>query len=288
MIVKDRETIIVAVANHKGGVGKTLCSVNLAHYMLDHYQKVLVIDFDSQRNTSKWMCKHLDKLAFKMPDIFKFCVQHDINEPDAKEQLKTMINSAKVISFENKKEISLMPSSLKLDVVSMELTVNDDLARFKIVKLIHAMAEGYDMVFIDTPPSIDMLTRTAISAADYILIPVGIDPDAIEGALDIKNIIMPKAKEYFNPNLRIIGIVISGRDRYNLSKAIEQMAVEQFGNLVFRSQISKTNRVGEAKTLQKSIRDLSGNKNFEKIHKEFLQLSLEFHKRFKNDDGGRK
>ena len=66
------------------------------------------------------------------------------------------------------------------------------------------------------------------------------------------------------------------------------MAVEQFGNIVFRSQISKTNRVGEAKTLQKSIRDLSGNKNFEKIHKEFLQLSLEFHKRIKNDDGGRK
>ncbi|MBQ6710945.1 MAG: ParA family protein [Clostridia bacterium] len=217
---------IIAVVNQKGGVGKTTTAVNLAAALTELGKKVLLCDFDPQANASSGMGINKKKLGKTVYDAV-------INNTPVKEAIVTT------------KFGDVLPACADLAGAGVELISLPD-ANFRLQKALAQVKEEYDLIFIDCPPSLEMLTLNGLAAADSILIPVQCEYYALEGLSDLMST-MRAVKRRINPSLEIFGVALTMFDgRTNFATQVAQEVRRHFPGKVFASVIPRNIRLAEA------------------------------------------
>jgi chromosome partitioning protein len=224
----QRRARIIALANQKGGVGKTTTAINLATALAAIHQKVLIVDLDPQGNASTGI------------GIAK--ARRAINAYHALIQ-ETPLEDAIVAT-----EISgldIVPSGIDLSGAELEL-VDMERREYRLKETLARGAAGYDYVFIDCPPALGLLTVNALVAADAVLVPLQCEFFALEGVSNLVRTI-ERVKKAFNPTLDIQGIVLTMFDRRNnLSDMVANDVRGHFGEKVYKTVIPRNVRVSEA------------------------------------------
>ena len=249
--------MIITIANQKGGVGKTTTVVNLSTALASIDKKVLLIDMDPQYNSSMSFNSYDPKLS-----IYKvFSNLININEAIQ----KTQIPNLNVIS-----------ACEDLAAAEYELA-DDDNRNYLLQSYINGIENKYDYIFIDTPPTLGLLTISSLTASDEVLIPVQCEFFALEGLSKlIKTIDMVKLN--LNSNLKLNGIILTMYDKRNsLSALIENEAREYFNTTVYKFNVPRNVTLSEAPShgLPAIIYDLkcSGSQAYIALAKEFLERS---------------
>lgn len=222
---------IIAIANQKGGVGKTTTSINLAAALAEIGQRVLVVDIDPQGNASTGLG-----------------IEADNREMTAYELLVDAAPLEEVVQETEIRGLSIIPATVDLSSADIELISNEKRS-FLLHDALRQPAMGqfaFDYVLIDCPPSLNLLTVNAMVAAHSILVPLQSEFFALEGLSQLM-LTVREVRQTANPNLRIEGIVLTMYDkRNNLSHQVEQDARDNLGDLVFQTLIPRNVRVSEA------------------------------------------
>ena len=217
---------IVAVVNQKGGVGKTTSAVNLTAALTDLGLKVLLCDFDPQANATSGL--GVDKRKVKK-DVYDVVV----DGVDAKEAIVST------------KFGDVLPSSADLAGAGVELITIPN-ANYRLAEALQPIREQYDLILIDCPPSLEMLTLNGLAAADSILVPVQCEYYALEGLSDLMSTLR-MVKKRINPKLEIFGVLLTMFDgRTNFSTQVAQEVRRHFPGKVFHSVIPRNIRLAEA------------------------------------------
>ncbi len=219
---------IIAVMNQKGGVAKTTTSVNLADALVNLGKKVLVVDLDPQGHATSALGVNYRDLELGIYDVL-------VNEDDAKDVVvKTEFG-----------ELYVLPTDIDLVGAELEMATMERRER-RLEDALGEIADDYDYIVIDCPPSLSLLTLNALTAANCILIPVQAEFLALDGMQKLLSTFM-KVRQQFNPDLEILGVLITMFDgRTNLSiQALDQLK-QHFGNLVFEVTIPRNVRLAEA------------------------------------------
>ena len=217
---------IIAVVNQKGGVGKTTTAVNLTAALRDVGLKVLLCDFDPQANATSGL--GINKRTIKK-DVYDVVVD-GANAADA------------IIST---KFGDVLPSSADLAGAAVELIGMED-PNHRLAQALETVQDRYDLILIDCPPSLEMLTLNALAAADGILVPVQCEYYALEGLSDLMTT-MRMVKKRINPSLEIFGVALTMFDgRTNFSTQVAQEVRRHFPGKVFASVIPRNVRLAEA------------------------------------------
>ncbi|MCE8507305.1 AAA family ATPase [Ruegeria pomeroyi] len=220
---------IIAVANQKGGVGKTTTAINLAAALVEAGQRVLVVDLDPQGNASTG-------LGVDERDL----TTYELLVDDAP------LNS--VIQKTNIEGLSIVPATVDLSSADIELISNEKRSFLLHDALRQTAMDAYlwDYILIDCPPSLNLLTVNAMVAAHSVLVPLQSEFFALEGLSQLM-LTIREVRQAANPNLRIEGIVLTMFDRRNnLSQQVEKDARDNLGDLVFETKIPRNVRVSEA------------------------------------------
>ena len=218
---------IIAVANQKGGVGKTTTSVNLSACVAELGKRVLLVDIDPQGNATSGLGRAHEEGA-TVYDVL-------IGECEAGEAIVSTGYGA----------LDLMPTAIELAGAEIELVSMDD--REMLLKdALEPVAGQYDYIFIDCPPSLSLLTLNALSAADTVLIPIQCEYYALEGVGQLVNTIKLMRKK-LNPQLGIEGILLTMYDsRTNLCAQVVQEVRSHFADEAFETMIPRNVRLSEA------------------------------------------
>lgn len=222
---------IIAVANQKGGVGKTTTAINLAAALVESGLRVLVVDLDPQGNASTG-------LGIEAHD--RELTSYDLLVDDA--ALEDVIRTTEI------EDLCIIPATVDLSSADIELFANEKRSYLLHDALRQPAMENYDWdyVLIDCPPSLNLLTVNAMVAAHSVLVPLQSEFFALEGVSQLM-LSVREVRQSANPDLRIEGIVLTMFDRRNnLSQQVEQDARDNLGDLVFQTKIPRNVRVSEA------------------------------------------
>jgi chromosome partitioning protein len=224
-----------AVVNQKGGVGKTTTTVNLAAYLATFGKKVLLIDIDPQSNASVGLGVDRSQINHCLYNVL-------IEGVPAQE---TIIRS-------NIANLDVLPSTPRLAGAEVEL-VNTDPRETRLKDALNGTKENYDLVVIDCPPSLSLLTVNALTAADEVIIPIQCEYYALEGISQLTHT-LELVRESLNPALKIRGIVLTMFDpRTLLSSQVAEEARKYFGSKVFKTVIPRNVRLAEAPSFGQPI-----------------------------------
>ena len=217
---------IIAVVNQKGGVGKTTTAVNLTAALTELGMKVLLCDFDPQANASSGLGVDKRKIKKSVYDTI-------INDTPTREAIV------------HTKFGDVLPSSADLAGAGVEL-ISVPEPNFRLKKALEQVKDQYDVIFIDCPPSLELLTLNGLAAADSILVPVQCEYYALEGLSDLMST-MRMVKRRINPNLEIFGVALTMFDgRTNFSTQVAQEVRRHFPGKVFAAVIPRNIRLAEA------------------------------------------
>ena len=217
---------IIAVVNQKGGVGKTTTAVNLTAALTEMGTKVLLCDFDPQANASSGI--GVDKRKIK-----KSVYDTVINDTPVKEAIVSTRFG------------DVLPSAADLAGAGVEL-ISVPEPNFRLKKALDQVKAAYDVIFIDCPPSLELLTLNGLAAADSILVPVQCEYYALEGLSDLMST-MRMVKRRINPQLELFGVALTMFDgRTNFSTQVAQEVRRHFPGKVFASVIPRNIRLAEA------------------------------------------
>ena len=217
---------LIAVVNQKGGVGKTTTAVNLTAALKEAGKRVLLCDFDPQANATSGLGVEKKKIKHSVYDVV-------INETPP---LDTVITT---------KYGDVLPSSADLAGAGVEL-LSMDAQNYRLRNALNTIKDQYDVILIDCPPSLELLTINALSAADSILIPVQCEYYALEGLSDLMSTLR-MIKRKLHPTLDVFGVVLTMFDgRTNFSTQVAQEVRRHFPNNVFATVIPRNIRLAEA------------------------------------------
>ena len=226
---------IIAIANQKGGVGKTTTSVNLAASLGVLEKKVLLIDADPQANATSGLGIDVEEVEFGTYQL----LEHTISSKDA------------IISTSSP-NLDLIPSHIDLVAIEIEL-VDKDNREYMLKQAITPLKEDYDYIIIDCAPSLGLLTLNALTAADSVIIPIQCEYFALEGLGKLLNTVKSVQKIH-NEALDIEGLLLTMYDsRLRLSNQVVDEVKKHFDEMVFKTIIQRNVRLSEAPSLGESI-----------------------------------
>lgn len=248
---------IIAIANQKGGVGKTTTAVNLSAGLNHFGKKVLLIDMDPQANTTRGLgCQYSDSVT-SLYDVL-------VNDKDPSSLIHPI-----------KKKFDLLPGAINLATVEAKLANFDDSKYFCLKNKIEVIKNDYDFIIIDCPPSLGFLNISSLIAANTVLIPMQCEYYAMEGIAQLLNTIHVIQQKY-NPNLKIEGVLLTMCDyRTKFSLEIQQEMRHTFKETVYSFAIPRNIKIAEAPSRGKSVIDYdikaSGAVAYLKLAKEVIK-----------------
>lgn len=226
---------VIAVANQKGGVGKTTTSVNLTSALGELGKKTLLIDFDPQGNATSGL---------------------GVNKRDGDESSYEMILGSRPIAELAKaseySRVWLVPASMELAGAELEL-VSLPNREYRLKSAIALLRDRFDYIIIDCPPSLGLLTINALTAADTFLVPIQCEYYALEGLSQLTNTVS-RVKRLYNPQLELEGVLMTMYDsRLNLTHEVANQVKKYFPKQVFKTVIPRSVRISEAPSFGQPI-----------------------------------
>ncbi len=248
---------VVAVANQKGGVGKTTTAVNLAASLGVLEQSVLLIDADPQANATSGLGFDPDNVTTGTYQA----IEHEAQIRDIVQKTETP-------------NVDLLPAHLDLVAIEIEL-VDKDRREYMLKKAIESIKDQYDYIVIDCAPSLGLITLNALTAADSLIIPIQCEYFALEGLGKLLNTVR-KVQQLHNPDLEIEGLLLTMYDsRLRLSNQVVDEVRTHFEKMVFSTIISRNVRLSEAPSFGESIlmydATSKGAVNYLNFAREFLE-----------------
>lgn len=226
---------VIAVANQKGGVGKTTTAINLSAGLARLGKRVLLADLDPQGNST---ISYLDVGSIG-PTVYDLLTEPTVTPEDC-------IRPSKIPGLE------ILPSRIALAKIESKLVGEFD-APFRLKDRFDPMRSNYDFIIIDSPPTLGLITVNALVAASHLLIPIQSSYFALEGTEDLLETV-DKVKQRPNPNLQVLGVVVTLHDkRTTLARDIHQQICGVFGDKVFDTVISKSVRLEESPAYKEPI-----------------------------------
>ena len=267
---------IIAIANKKGGVGKTTTTFNLGAALASQGKRVLLIDADPQGNLTTYMGWTEDELSVTLNDL----LINTLN--DRKNYFDSCIKH-------HSENLDLIPSDIQLS--SIEMTLVGAMSReYTMRNSIKELKEKYDYILIDTQPALGMLTINALASADKVIIPLQPQYLAAKGMTQLLSTII-KIRQQINPNIKIDGIVLTIVDkRTNLTKDIYNQLQENYGSAIkiYDTQVPRAIKVAESTAHGKSIFTYDKNSKvaeaYSSLAKEVLIDGKERHKNANSKD----
>lgn len=256
-------SVRIAVANQKGGVGKTTTSINLGAYLASMGHSVLLVDLDPQANTTSGL--GLDKRALTQS------MYHALFDPSVADSILHQTPYA---------QLSLLPAAPELAAAEVDLV--SELGReHKLKELLNRFE--FDYIVIDCPPSLSLLTVNALTAADYVLIPVQAEYYALEGLTQLLDTIS-RVRQALNPQLDLLGVLLTMHDnRTALSDQVHNEVKKHFPGKAFDVVIPRNVRLAEAPSHGKPIH---AHDRWSKGARSYKNLAKEVHKRVTNKKKG--
>lgn len=225
---------IIAVANQKGGVGKTTTSVNLSVGLAEMGQRVLLVDCDPQGNATSGLGINKNNLGYCTYDV--------------------MVNGMSVngVKITSEYGLDVLPAQMALAGAEIEL-VSAMSRETKLKRALDDISKDYDFIIIDCPPSLGLITLNSLTAADAVLLPLQCEFYALEGLTQLMQTI-ELVRQQLNQDLGIEGVVLTMYDsRTRLSEQVANEVREHFGELVFNTVIPRTVRLSEAPSFGQPI-----------------------------------
>jgi chromosome partitioning protein len=246
---------IIVFANQKGGVGKTTTAASLGAYIAQAGKNVLMVDFDPQGNLSTTLGA-------------------DKAKPGIYEVITGQVDAVAALQQGAEPTLKVLASNIHLSGASAELITENE-REFFLKKVLEPLRDQYDYIFIDSPPSLDVITLNGLAAADQVYIPLQCEYFAMEGLSQLVKTIQAVQRSV-NKNLTIGGIILTMYDsRTNLAQEVAKEAVKYFKDKVFRTIIPRNVHLGEAPshglTINKYRPSSPGAKAYEKLASEVLR-----------------